>query len=153
MARKNGLCDEWFGKWREDMDDDELLNMYVKGIDFSIEKDWVSNDFAKENFDADTLAEHGIFIDRKELVERNLPNLILNGTSEGRVDYDHFNVGNVYARHGSRVKVIVWDFAKVFIEMYDDAEVDVVNYSNNRVFVYKHGGKVTCEGDVLVRKK
>lgn len=152
-ARNNGLCDQWFAAWRDDMTKDELLNMYIKGIDFSIENDWVSNDFIKDNFPHDMLGEHGVFIDEQELSERNLPNVVLNGCCTGELEYDVFNVGNIYVRHESDVTITVWDFAKCFIEVYDKAKVKVINYSNSRVFVYKHGGEVETEGDVLVRRK
>ena len=153
MARNHGLCDAWYGEWRNDTTNDELLNMYVRGIDFSINNDWITNDFAKEHFTEEELAEHGIFFDKQELKEYNLPNLILNGSCSGIAEYNHFSVGNVYVRHKSKVKITVWDFAKCFIEVYDNAEVEVINYANNRVFVYQHGGNVKTKGDVLVRKK
>ena len=153
MARENGLCDQWFGAWKDDTTREELINMYFKGMDFSVDKDWVSNEFIKENFPSDMLAERGVFIDEKGLKERNLPNVTFNGECEGELEYDVFNVGNVYVRHKSDVTITVWDFAKCFIEVYDKAKVKVVNYSNSRVFVYKHGGEVETEGDVLIRKK
>lgn len=153
MARENGLCDEWYNKWTDDLTDDELLNMYVKGIDFSIGNDWISNEFAKENFDEDTLAEHGIFIDHRKLFEENAPVLILNGHCKGRADYFGFQVGNVYVRDESEVNITVDGMARCFVEVYDNAVVNVVNNSGNKVFVYRHGGKVTTTGNVLVREK
>lgn len=153
MARSSGLCDEWFKQWRDDLSDDDLLNLYVRGIDFSIDKEWIANDVAKNLFDKQTLNKHGIYIDDDEVSGMNFPNVILNGNCNGNISYDKFSVGNIYVRHDSKIKITVSDFARCFIETYDNSSTEVVNYSNNKVFVYHHGGAIVTTGNVVVREK
>lgn len=153
MARQNGLCDEWFSNWHDDATVDELINMYLKGIDFSIAHAWLPNDFIKSHFDASILSEHGIFVDARDVNECNMPTVVFNGGSRGHLYYDHFHVGNIYVRHNSHVIINISDYARCFIEVYDDSVVTVENNSNNRIFVYQYGGKIQSSGNVLIRDK
>lgn len=34
MAREQGLCDQWFGEWKDDSDSTTLFDKYKRGIDF-----------------------------------------------------------------------------------------------------------------------
>lgn len=151
-ARGLGLCDKWYGEWADDSSVDELLNKYVKGIDFCIGHNYPSNETMLEYAGREKLHEHGIFID--EAVSEHAPaTIILNGHCTGRINYDGFSVGSVYVCGISDVTVTVSDFAKVFVEVWDDARVKVVNKGSSRCFVYGHGGKAEIVGDVLIRDK
>lgn len=153
-ARGLGLCDQWFGEWADDADVDELLNKYTRGIDFVIGKKFPGNDVLKKYATKEKLHEHGIYIDEKvDKTATNSPSTILNGTCDGKLTYGSFSVANIYVRDSCDITIEVFDFAKVFVEVYDDARVSFINRGNSRCFVYQHGGEVKTQGDVLVRDK
>lgn len=151
-AKGLGLCDKWYGEWSEDSSVDELLNKYMKGIDFCIRNDYPSNSTMLEYAGREKLHEHGIFID-EEITESSRGMIVINGHCTGRVNYDGFNVGDVYVLGKSEVTINVSDFAKVFVEVWGDARVTVINKGENRCFVYRHGGEVHTKGDVVIRDK
>ena len=57
MARsqKTPLCDEWYGKWQDNTDVDELLDKFVSGFDFCVENDYPPLDFIRDNFTKEDL--------------------------------------------------------------------------------------------------
>ncbi|WP_170120109.1 hypothetical protein [Dysgonomonas alginatilytica] len=51
----------------------------------------------------------------------------------------------------SKVKIIVRDFAKALIRVYNKAHVIVENHTDSHSYVYLKGGTVTFSSNVLVR--
>ena len=56
-------------------------------------------------------------------------------------------------RHGSKAIVRATNGARAFIECWNECDVEVFADEESRAFVYWHGGKVACEGSVIVRDK
>lgn len=125
QARSLGLCDEWFGEWAENSSQQELIDKYVKGIDFAIKHQYPSNDFIKENFDHELLNKNLIFVD-EFINEENAPSgiYIINGECSGSIRVSPWAVATIYVRHTSSINIVASDFAKVFVRLYDNAEVE-----------------------------
>lgn len=142
QARSLGLCDEWFGEWAENCSQQELIDKYVRGIDFAIKHQYPSNDFIKENFDHELLIKNLIFVD-EFINEENAPSgsYIINGECSGTIRFAPWAVATIYVRHTSSVNIIVSDFAKVFIRLYDSAEVETVNRDGAMIKVYDKRSK------------
>lgn len=145
-----GLCTQWTEEWGEP-DKHELCEKYVKGIDFCIEHNYPNTEYMKHYFDG-IMQEHGIFVD-EALSLVNPKMVIANGKCSGIVSFKDFGVGTMYVRHDSEIKIEADGFSKVFISVYDNAKVEVVQKENAKVYVYLHGGKVKKTGEVLVRKR
>lgn len=131
-----GLCKPWTEAWG-DCDQQELIDKYVKGIDFCIEHQYPSNDFIKANFERDLLNANLIFVD--EYVDMDMaPSgiYILNGECSGRIRFAPWTAATVYVRHTSNVRIIADDFAKVFVRLYDEAEAVVDSDESAVVKVY-----------------
>lgn len=145
-----GLCQEWTDEWGTP-DKDELCDKYVRGIDFAIEHNYPSLEEMKANFDG-VMQKHGIYVSENiDLV--NPPLVIANGSCTGHACYDKFSVGRMYVRHDSVVTVYAGGSAKVFISLYDSAKLKVLCEDTAKVYVYKYGGVVECEGNVYVRER
>lgn len=152
-ARSLGLCDKWFDEWDENSDRDELLEKYIRGIDFCIKHNYPDNEILKK-YGFDIINEHGIYIDDNlDGKADNIPTLVVNGKTTGEVTYNGHSVGNVYICGSSDITIYVKDNARVFVEIYGDSRLSIVNRSIYRCFVYKHGGTVNIDGDVLIRNK
>lgn len=148
-----GLCDKWTAEWRDGSTKDELLEKYVRGIDFCIKHDFPGNEVIKMDF-GDVIHKHGVFVDESVDGIEDEPIVVLNGRCHGRMRYGGFAVGTVYVRHDCDVEIEVRDMAQVFVEVYDNAVARVLNDSVRRCFMYDKGGRCECVcGDVTVRRK
>lgn len=131
-----GLCRPWTEAWG-DCDQQELIDKYKKGIDFCIDKQYPSNEFIKANFDRALLNANLIFVD-EHLDFDMMPSgiYILNGECSGSIRFAPWTAATVYVRHKSNVTIIADDFAKVFVRLYDGAEVEAEAEESAVVRVY-----------------
>ncbi len=144
-----GLCEKWTNEWK-DHDKDELVSKYVRGIDFCIHNDFPSIDYMENNFRG-VMEKHGVFVNNiVNLVNRSF--VVLNGECEGEIIYNEYNVGRIYVRHNSTVKIKVSGCSKVFISTFDNCEVIIECNENAKCYVYKHGGTLKYDGNVMVRE-
>lgn len=137
QARSLGLCDEWFGEWAENCSQQELIDKYIRGLDFAIKHQYPSNEFIKENFDHELLNKNHIFVD-EFINEEKAPSgsYVINGECSGTIRIAPWSVATIYVRHTSSVNIIASDFAKVFIQLYDDAEVETCSCDYAVIKVY-----------------
>lgn len=152
-AKSLGLCDKWYEEWSDNTSVDDLLKKYIQGIDFVIDKGF-PDDATLKKYAGDRLHRFGIYIDEEIDDEAdNEPTLVVNGKCEGVVTYNGFAAGNVYLRGDSDLTVMVYNSAKVFVEVYDNARLQVINDGISKCFVYRHGGRIETVGKVMVRDK
>ena len=120
-----GLCRPWTKAWG-DCDQQELIDKFIKGIDFCIERNWPTPAFIKANFDRDLLNANLIFVD-EHLDFDMMPSgvYVINGECSGSIRFAPWTAATVYVRHSSNVSIFAGDFAKVFVRLYDDAEAEV----------------------------
>lgn len=138
MARDNGLCDEWYGEWKDYESEDSLIDKYKRGIDFSIQKDWISNEYIKSHFDKEVLHRNNVFVDDKEYVSNPNGVVVINGNSNINIDLSMFDFADIYVRHNSKLHIHTKMCAKAFINVYDNAEVYIESYDSAKVYVYRH---------------
>ena len=120
-ARELGLCNQWYKGWKKEESKQELIDKYIRGIDFCIEHDYPKLDFVRAYFSKKILNSNG--------------------------------VGNVYVRHESKAVIKAVEGAKVFVETYEGCSVEAFADEHSRIFLYKHGGSVKTEGNVIIRDK
>ena len=131
-----GLCRPWTEAWG-DCDQQELIDKFVKGIDFCLERNWPTPEFIKANFDRDLLNANLIFVD-EYLDFDMMPSgiYIINGECSGTIRFAPWTVATIYVRHTSNVRIIAGDFAKVFVRLYDEAEAETEADESAVVKVY-----------------
>lgn len=140
MARRDGLCDEWYGAWGDDEDVDSLLDRYVRGFDFAVKHDYPALEFIRKYFRREDLHRHGIFLDEEvSLPDASNGTYIFLGSCTGEVRFGEFKAASLYLRHGSRLRVVVGDLSKVFITCYECSAVDVSSAEHGFVKVYDRG--------------
>lgn len=131
-----GLCRPWTEAWG-DCDQQELIDKFVKGIDFCLERNWPTSDFIKANFDRDLLNANHIFVDEHiQLDDAPGGIYILNGECSGSIRFAPWTAATVYVRHKSNVTIIADDFAKVFVRVYDETNVEVIELGEAVIKVY-----------------
>lgn len=149
-AVKLGLCTEWTEEWGNPTKD-ELVDKYVRGIDFCIKHNYPSCEYMKKNFDG-VMQKHGVFVD--ERVDLKNPSMVIaNGRTYGKIVYDAYSVGTLYVRHDSDLTIEASDNAFVTIETYDNCTVSVIQRGKAKVFVYNHGGNIQASGKVVVKNR
>ncbi len=136
QATSLGLCQHWQKAWG-DCDQQQLIDKFKKGLDFCLERQWPTPDFIRANFDANLLADNQIYVS-EHLSLRNAPNgvYVLNGECTGTLHFSSWAAATVYVRHNCRMSIIAEDFAKVFVRVYDEAEVNVCDVGDAVVKVY-----------------
>ena len=132
-----GLCKQWTEAWGNP-DQQDLIDKYKSGLDFCIEHQYPSNEFIRENFDRELLHENLIYVD-EQLCLDDAPSgeYVLNGECTGTLHFRSWTAATVYVRHTSNVSIIAEDFAKVFVRVYDGAEVNVCDVGDAVVKVYE----------------
>ena len=120
-----GLCKQWTEAWGN-CDQQQLIDKFKAGLDFCLDRSWPTPNFIKDNFDRELLTENLIYVDEHlSLAAAPSGVYILNGECSGTLHFRSWAAATVYVRHTSRVCIIAEDFAKVFVRVYDEAEVNV----------------------------
>ena len=128
----------WQMKLKQGLSVQSLVELFIRGIDFCIKKDYPTLGFMRKNFKG-TCEAYGAYVD-DEVVERNRQNVVLNGDCKAMLEYDGYVVSNIYIRHNSKAAVSVGDHAVVTIDAFDNSYLAIaVAGSDARVFVNVYG--------------
>lgn len=150
---RKGLCQQYQGLLQGDLSIEELVKLFVGGIDFCVKWNFPTLDFMRERFKG--LSEpYGAYVD-DEIKDplRNVPDLVFNGDCKAMTEYDGYSVSRIFIRHNSQCAVNVSDHAMVTIDAFDntylaiavagsDAQVNVNLYGDARVDCVGSGIKV-----------
>ena len=150
MAREQGLCDKWFGEWKDDSDNSTLFDKYKRGIDFCISKNYHSLEFMRSHWNKDELEKNGIFLDSENSECKGIKGtFIVNGDSNVNFQYDLFSSADIYVRHDSKIKVNAEGESRIMVNLYDYAEVEVNCSMDAKVYIYNHSlkSKITSIGE------
>ena len=113
-----------------------MIERWKENLDFAIENKFPSVEMMSR-FARSLLHENLIYVD-EHLNLDNAPNgvYVLNGECTGVLHFREWAAATVYVRHTSKVSIIAEDFAKVFVRVYDEAEVKVCDVGDAAVKVY-----------------
>lgn len=152
-AVKLGLCKEWTEGWGYP-NQQGLIDKFLHGIDFCIKHDWPKADFIASSFDRDLLHRNHIYVNEDVQLRNATGTVVVNGTCGGMALFDGLATCDLYVRNGSRLTVDCGGLSKVFVNVYDQAAVSVIQSDCANVYVYLHGDGCRAEtrGDVKVRK-
>ncbi len=153
QAVQRGLCQQWTDNWSDGASRDEMLQMFVDGIDFCIQHNWPSVEEMKRHFPG-VMQKHGVFADERVMV-RDAPMTVLNGECDCSASFGNNSIGDIYVRHRSVLRVRATDGARVFVTVLDNASVEAWADDGAKIFVYRYGGGRVdgAHGDVVVRDK
>ena len=150
-AKKNGLCAEWYRKMLSVTTYKQLAEMYFDGDDWSMEKDFPNLSILRKHKGA--ILPYGLVVDSTEKFENNF-RIAFFGNSESEISYSDYAVGNVIVRHQSNVKIKASGNAKVFVNLIDEARVEIEATENAEVIIYNYGQRTDYhnQGNVTVKK-
>lgn len=158
QAINNGLCAMWQKEWKEDWDLDKMISQFYRGIDFFLDKRFVSNNFIKENFDRDFLRKNGILVDDTYSL-LNPRNAILIGESQSTIRFNNYMVATIYVIDNSKAKILAKGHSSVIVHLLGTPQVEVeqkehgnvliINHSKESVIISDDGIKIKEEFDYL----
>lgn len=152
LLRKDGvrkrLCQQYQGLLKGDLSIEDLVKLFIGGVDFCIKYNYPTLDFMREHFKGKS-EPYGAFVD-DEIVEPlvNVPDVVMNGDCKAMAEYNGFTVSRIFARHNTQMSVNVADHAIVTIDAFDNTFLAIaVSGSNAQVIVNLYGdAKVDCIG-------
>lgn len=155
-AARAGICKEWHDDLLAMTDKDDMVEMYLRGIDFCLSNDFPDNETIRANFKG-VMECHGVFLD-DAIDVANMPKVVALGETNGIVKFDEYAVTEVFAKHNSMLNVYASGHAFVVVDLFDNAIVHVYATDRARVVVNRYdGGQVFNHADsanaVRVREK
>ena len=148
-----GLCQQWTDEWADDSTRDDLLDKYIRGIDFCLKHNYPAPDFIKQHFDADYLCEKGVYVDLVDNIQLKPVNIIL-GNSIIKAEVSS-NCNQIYACHNSELYLDVCYKTKIWVTVMDYAKVHINCRKGSKVYLHKYSSSCFIEyvGDVSVKQK
>lgn len=137
-AIASGICEDWADKIAAVNSLDDLLKMYIKGIDFCL-----NNDFpAREDllrFGGDKLHQYGICIDKRGLLLESKKFLVLLGGCETELTYSGFSVSQLFVKHTSKTKITAINNSFLVVDCFDNTNINITAKNQAKVLVNVYG--------------
>lgn len=152
QARRLGLCDEWYGAWRDECTFDELIGKFIAGYDFCLQHDWPDVKYVNKHFPKPVLRANGVFCDDSS-AKSDCRNVVVMGRSAVDLYYSDYTFGDVRVRHSSHACVNADALSIVHIHAYDNSSIVVFAEEGAKVtlFVHSQSARVTtAKGNVKV---
>lgn len=148
------MCRLFQMRLKPDLTIKDLAELYFRGMDFCISKDFPTVEFMRDNFKGKS-EQYGVFVDDLDVDVRNERNVALLGDCNAQMIYDGFSVSRVYVRHNSQAKITVLGYANLSVDVFDNAQVAIaVAGTKAKVLVNVYGNaKVVSTGSVKITHK
>ncbi len=146
-GKAKGLCRQYQGLLDRSQTIEDMVRLFIRGIDFCIKNDYPTLEFMRANFKGKS-EPFGGYVDDEITGLRNAPDIVMNGGCKALLEYDEYSVSRIYIRHSSQAAVNVSDHAIVTIDAFDNSHLVVaVAGGNAQVIVNKYGdAQVECIG-------
>lgn len=137
-AKKKGICEEWHKELLRTTEKEDMIRMYIRGIDFCIANNYPSHDYMRQHFKG-VMEQFGVFLD-DTIDEVNPENAICHGTTSGSITFYGYATGEVIVKDKSEITISVSDNAFVMVDIFDDAVVDITASDEAKVCVNRYAG-------------
>lgn len=137
-AIQNGICKEWGEKIENSQSLDELLDMYIQGIDFSFSTEFLSNNFFRRNCKGN-MEHKGIFLDDNPILE-NTREVVCLGDSRLTYLGNQYLVSEIRLKDRTKAKIVAKDSAFIMIDIFDNVEVEVIAHDKSKICVNVYKG-------------
>ena len=156
-AVKEGICSDWATYIKEAKSKEELMEMYVKGIDFCLEHNFPSNSDLLKFGGSSFLSNYGVYVDA-QVNEIDQPFIVLLGTCKAKIAYNNYTAGQLFNKANSDMKVVINDNAFIVIDCFDESRTHIQANGNSKVCINIYGNakvtyKTTGAGIVKIVKK
>lgn len=140
MAKKFGICEDWYLELKNEKNTDRILDMYLRGIDFCLANNFPSNEFIRDNFKG-KINDKGIYLD-SVLIAKDQPKVVILGSCLGRVETKDFDVCEVFIKDNSEIVITASGNSFVMVDVFDNAKLTVYSKENANVCVNLYGGNI-----------
>lgn len=149
-AISKGLCTPWQRKFNHVTGKEELVMMYLAGIDFCIINNYPTPEYIEANFKG-MCEKFGVYVN-EEAVLHNVRKLVFVGDCSASLSYNSYEVAQIYVKDDSVVHLKADDHAIVMVDCFDNLRVIAEAVNGARIIVNKYlGAEVEfIEGDVKV---
>lgn len=120
----------------------QLLDLYVKNIDYGIRSNLLTPEFIRDNASESDLSNSGIFIGSKSRFI-NAKTLVLLGRGNVKSLHSGYDVSRIYTAQSNKLIADVTGNANVVIEAYGNSIIEVHQYEKAHVMVILHD-QSTC---------
>lgn len=146
QAIECGLCKQWQAEWGTPTTKD-LCDKFIRGIDFCIKHNYPSIDYMDKHFKG-KVEQYGIYIN-EEAISQGQSDIIANGNS--KIDVYAPAVCDIYVRHNSHIRLRVPRNGFVYVSMFDNCTLEVVEKGENaEICVSLYGGEI-INGKLVTR--
>jgi hypothetical protein len=142
-AIKLGLCEQWQNEvWTKDMSVEELIELYLRGIDFCIEHHWPANEMIKRLVSVDDRRKNCILVDDAWSL-LNPQQAILLGASRSVVRCNGRAVTRLFVRDKSLAHLSLKGHCHVIVDVYDSSTIQVDMFEPGcRLLICQHSSDV-----------
>jgi hypothetical protein len=145
QADKKGICQEWYYQMEDMTDKEELIGLYLKGIDFCLSNEYPSLDYIRKHF-VGVMEKHHIYLDN-EILAKNPKKLVALGKCKGAIEVSGYETSQLFIKHDSEIVLVVKDNAFVMVDIFDNAKLRVTATDSSKVCVNRYIG-----AEVFARK-
>ncbi|AQX84050.1 hypothetical protein AYC65_03005 [Elizabethkingia bruuniana] len=125
----------------------DFCEMFFKGSDWAMENDFPSLGLLRKY---KTTFLYGLYTDAK-VKKENAKQIGFFGESESELEYNEYNIGEIYIRHKSHVKITAKDNSIVYVTIADGVTVEIEAEENAKVTVFQYGG--TVKGNAIIHQR
>lgn len=147
-----GICNKFLREWQKDWDLQKMADQFYRGIDFFIDKRFISNNYMKQYFDVEFRRENGILVDdRYSLL--NPKRAILVGESKSTIRFNSFNTATIYVLDESNVTITTKDHAIVTVHVFGKAQVCANKFDDSKISIISHNPECVIISDKNIAVK
>ena len=151
LITREKICDEWFVRLQQTKSIEELVKMYVKGIDFCFSNNYPSNDYIRKNFKG-KMEAFGVYLDDILAID-NQRKLVLLGECIASLTYTDFNVCQLYIKNNSVANIVAKDNSILYIDIFYNSKINIVCNDNSKVIINNFGGEINIEKSETAKVK
>lgn len=151
-ACRKGICGEWKQMMGEAESLDTLVQLFVRGIDFCVNKRFPSPEYIEANFKG-MCERYGVYVNEHAEV-RNVRRGVFVGCATGTLAYDGYEAAVLYVRDEAGVTVTADEHSIVTMDCFDRSRVAVTAKNGAKVTVNLYGCAVAeyaCDGSSEVK--
>lgn len=152
-AKANGICTDWASLIENAGSKAELMDMYVKGIDFCLEHNFPTNADLLEQMGDEGLSNYGVYIDStRQLINPSF--LVALGECAITSDWSCYSTAQAYVKHNSKLSCQINDNAFVVIDCFDSSIVEVIANKESKVLINVYGNATVTHsrtGNAMVK--
>lgn len=137
-AKQKNICSEWHERILNAINKEQLLQLYLDGIDFSLSENYPSNTFLEKNF-RDHLEEYNILLNESKALS-NQSVVVGLGTSELVYSADEYSVSRVFIKDNTKAIIKASGCSFIMIDVFEGCEVNIVASENSKVCVNAYLG-------------